>query len=125
MLSKKNKIIKKQILNHINFFENISLIKFILNLPFVFALDNIFYQNYKNKSFYFLSKNHYIRNNKRQELINWETFNFFIINQINKKNQFLKHHIHQINLNQMRKVQKVIPSLNHKIRNYNFFKTIK
>ena len=86
MLSKKNKIIKKQILNHINFFENISLIKFIFILPFVFALDNIFYQNYKNKSFYFLSKNLYIRNNKRQELINWETFNFFIINQINKKN---------------------------------------
>lgn len=86
MLSKKYQLIKKKISKHINVFENISVKTFIYFFPFIFALDKIFSENYKNKNFYFISKNFFIGNKKGQELINWETFHFFIINKINEKN---------------------------------------
>lgn len=86
MLSKKTQILKKQIFKTINFFENISLIKFIYFFPFIFALAKTFSENYKNKNFYFISKNIFISNKKEQELTHWETFHFFIINKITQEN---------------------------------------
>jgi hypothetical protein len=86
VLYKNFKIIKKEIFKNMNVFEKFSFMKFLYFFPFLFGIGHSLYEQYKNKSFYFISQNIYLRNTIKEEPINWETFNFFIKKNIKQKN---------------------------------------